>query len=135
MLGELNNKKLVKRTWGMRLSGMDMCVMVLATIGGFLLVPYSDSYSVLIPYVVYHFFLFCNVFRIRRFLELWWAAIFVGGFFLVQLFWPDGFVWQLFAQSVLTIFILWYETRQSCYHGVWANRWNLNLERYLSESI
>ena len=65
------------RTWGFRLSKLDVAVIVVSTILTALLWKPTASYSFIGLLVVFHFFLFCNVFRIPRIPELIWGASFL----------------------------------------------------------
>lgn len=82
--------------------------------------------------VLLHFFLFCNVFRIRRRYELLWAAVFVAnaiGWWLggVPSCWP-----VLAVQTPFTLLAIGAEVRSPRYHGVRADRWNPQLARWLA---
>ena len=75
-----------------------------------------------IPVVVGHFFLFCNVFRVRRSTELIWCAI-----FLVNAFgwtWAAAFDWWsvLAVQLPVTAAFIVAEIRSPRYHGIFAGR-------------
>ncbi len=58
------------RTVGFRLSIVDAVVLVAAGPATWLAWPHLGSLAGVIPLVVLHFFLFCNVFRIHRTKEL-----------------------------------------------------------------
>lgn len=71
------------------------------------------------PFVLGHFFLFCNVFRIPRKLELFWA----GGFILIATLCLAADVSSLHAMWLVlpvTIGVLVYSIRLPGYHGVGA---------------
>ena len=79
-------------------------------------------------FVVLHFLLFCNVFRIRRKLELIWA----GAFLLLSipsLLWntPPWAVTFLLCAALSTTLIA-IGTRHPHYHGIGWKRWNPNLK-------
>jgi hypothetical protein len=83
------------------------------------------------PLVGGHFFLFCNVVRLCRRLELLWAAVFVlnvagwaarGDLRLLPV---------LLGQLPVTVVLVAWEIRQPRYHGVWADRLNPRLGDYL----
>lgn len=120
------------RTCGFRLSAVDVVVLVIATVVGAGGYAPMAGYSLFIPFVVYHFFLFCNVFRIRRKPELAWAGAFlahlaawvvVGGINIPMLF---------CLQLVVTVVVIAYEIRQPSYHGIFARRFNPRIDDYLS---
>jgi hypothetical protein len=73
---------------------------------------------------VLHFFLFCNVFRLRRSYELIWTGAYVVN--LGCEIWLGGVDWAkvLALQGPLTLILIVAEARSSCYHGVfwrWLN--------------
>ncbi|MCX6976643.1 MAG: hypothetical protein NTX04_01620, partial [Verrucomicrobia bacterium] len=77
-----------------------------------------------------HFFLFCNVFRISRSLELIWAA----GFLILTRFtvttgqptWTTTAMLSLALTAVLVCI----ELRKPSYHGVGWSRFNPNLRQW-----
>jgi hypothetical protein len=80
--------------------------------------PYLGDLSLLFPFVLAHFFLFCNVFRIRRSLELFWSAAFLivcviwlrtGHFTLAHVFW---------TQLPISLLVIAIGFCQRDYHGV-----------------
>jgi hypothetical protein len=80
--------------------------------------------GLLVPVVLLHFFLFCNVFRVRRSYELTWAVVFVVNL----LAWQAGgaFSWRnvLLVQTPVTLALIAMEMRGGRYHGVgwrWIN--------------
>lgn len=80
--------------------------------------------------VVGHFFLFCNVFRVARSLELAWSFAFLGLVFCTVWFgipsWPATF--GLAAASSLVVVGL--EMRKPSYHGVFWQRINPGLPEW-----
>jgi hypothetical protein len=119
------------RTWGFRLSAVDAVVLVGAGPATWLLWPVIGTLAGVIPLVVGHFFLFCNVFRIHRTKELIWAAICLVNVFAWAAFsecwWPGILAVQLTVTVVLVI----KEIRGPWYHGICARRWNSRLDDYL----
>ncbi len=118
------------RTYGFRFSYGDGFVLLLAlgvSIGGQDFRPFIWF----VPFVVGHFFLFCNIFRIRRKAELIWSFLFLSQIFLGIY----GHFWTLetsfIGQLIITLMILCYEIQQPYYHGIFARRWNPYLDDYL----
>ena len=75
-----------------------------------------------IPFALLHFFLFCNVFRVRRSYELAWTGVLllnVGGWALA-----DRLGWApiLLAQTPVTLAVLILEMRSDRYHGIFHAR-------------
>jgi len=66
-----------RRRYGFRLWVSDMVVILACFPATWLLWRWFDEQALMLPLVLGHFFLFCNVFRVRRRLELWWAAALV----------------------------------------------------------
>ena len=80
--------------------------------------------ALLFPVTLGHFFLFCNVFRLRRSYELFWSVLFLTniGFWLFhnELHWAG----ILALQTPLTIALILLEMRSPNYHGVFWARLN-----------
>jgi hypothetical protein len=80
--------------------------------------PFLGTIAVLFPVVLGHFFLFCNVFRIARELELLWSAIFMTDVGMwVGL---ESFTWSrvLLTQTPVTILLIALTVFRTDYHGV-----------------
>ena len=123
------------RTCGFRLSRIDVIVLLFAAligVGGF---SPTYGFSLFVPFVVVHFFLFCNVFRIRRKPEFVWGALFV----LNCIAWITSGHVSISAiigtQFVVTVFIISNELRMPSYHGVLARRINPRIDDYLAGRI
>lgn len=83
--------------------------------------------------VVGHFFLFCNVFRVRRSYELGWAAVFlvnVACWMMLRL--SLDWLPPLLTQLPVTLAVILAEIRSSQYHGIFAEKWNPRLDEYLA---
>lgn len=63
---------------GFRCSVLDVVVLIAGAAGCIAMIPFDGRIAFIIGFTVAHFFLFCNVFRISRPLELAWAAVFVA---------------------------------------------------------
>lgn len=125
------------RTCGLRFSAIDGAVLLLsAALLAWLWANEMGNMALLVAFTVGHFFLFCNVFRVRRAPELIWAAVFLAnaGLSLVFAFYP--FAVACAVQLPLTVFLLWRETRQPYYHGIAARRWNARcIDAYLRGEV
>jgi hypothetical protein len=75
-------------------------------------------FGIAIAFVVLHFFLFCNVLRMSRSLELVWAGMFaamaVGNLSFELLAWP----WVFALASAITLVVAMIEIRRPSYHGI-----------------
>ena len=124
------------RTWGFRFSMMD--VLVISLFMGTVAVLwyfYSTLWWILLMTAV-HFFLFCNVFRIVRRLELVWAGIFILNIVTWACF--NNLTWLpvLLCQLPVTIVLLIAGIHSPGYHGVFAKQLNPQLNKYLEgESV
>ncbi|HEX8371729.1 MAG TPA: hypothetical protein VF585_03040 [Chthoniobacterales bacterium] len=73
---------------------------------------------------VFHFFLFCNVFRIRRVPELVWAGIFVIlSSATIATGWPTWGI-TLAVSSGIAALIIWRELKIPSYHGLLWQKFN-----------
>lgn len=80
------------------------------------------TYAWLIPFAVGHFFLFCNVVRMRRNCELIWAATFLVTFVLLAfVFAPFSWGRMLLVQIPITLLLVWLTVRDPGYRGVFAS--------------
>ncbi len=119
---------------GFRFSLRDFFVLIVA--GGlvWLVYPLDSILGFAIAFVVLHFFLFCNVFRMARLPELIWAANFV----LLALA-SLKFDMLLTARDVaiicaaLTCVLVFLEMRKPSYHGICWQKINPNLESWFAQ--
>jgi hypothetical protein len=83
-----------------------------------------------IAFVVAHFFLFCNVFRMSRPLELVWAAIFVGLAGSTVVNEAPGWMVTVAGSLVVTVVVIAIEMRSPAYHGIAWQRLNPKLPQW-----
>ena len=124
-----------KRTSGMTLSLTDGFILAGTSVLVWWMHWNGNEMWWIIVAVLGHFFLFCNVFRIRRALELWWAAVFVinVGFWLAQGrtgWWP-----AMICQVPVTLVVILLQMRSPWYHGVGARWINRRLDDYLNDRL
>ena len=108
---------------GFRFFISDSLVLAAAVVGTWWLWRWVELFALFVPFVVGHFFLFCNVFRVRRRLELIWAVLFVlNTAVCLEL---SGGVWwaPLAAQLPVSVAVIGLEIRSPRYHGIFWNRW------------
>ena len=112
---------------GFSLSNTDALVLAAGICGAVLLFPHFPRLAVAILFVVSHFFLFCNVVRMARPSELIWAATFtllsLGAMRFEWLPWSL----VLLLSLVLTVALVFWETKKPRYHGVLWQKFNPNL--------
>lgn len=109
----------VARTFapGFRLSRTDVITLFVGGVGGAACMLIDANLAVGVWFVVAHFFAFCNVLRMRRWLELTWAGAFVllvlASVQFDLLAWPVAFGGSLAVTLVCTTI----ELRSPSYHG------------------
>lgn len=112
---------------GFRISILDVFVLTIGAVAAFILgsqIPWS---ALVISIVIWHFFLFCNIFRISRRPELIWALCFIflaGSTILTN---TPSWILTIAVSIILSSFLIWKETRKPSYHGICWRRWNPNL--------
>ena len=115
---------------GFRMSAIDVIVLVVGGIASAYSMTIDRWFGIAIAFVVLHFFLFCNVLRMSRPLELIWAAIFAGLAVATisqnLLSWPVVFAVSL----VLTAIVAFVKMRRPSYHGVGWQKLNPRLPEW-----
>lgn len=119
---------------GFRLSVTDVLVLVAGAVGAFFAAGIAPWAAAAIAFVVLHFFLFCNVLRMSRPLELVWAGVFlalaIAAIRLQVPAWPVVFAVSLAVTVVVAIVQL----RLPSYHGVGWQRINPQLRQWWEAS-
>ena len=121
-----------RRTAGFRLSVVDVAFIASMTVAFFYLRPRLGDAVWAIPFAAGHFFLFCNVFRVRRSYELIWVGVFLVN---ALAWWASGrfpWGWVTLVQTPFTIAAIVAEMRSPAYHGILSRRINPRLDEYLS---
>ena len=123
------------RSWGFRFFASDAALIGVFGAAAVVLQRLENPLWWLLIVVAGHFFLFCNVFRLRRSYELSWSAAFLLNaavwlwFGLLE--WPR----VLAVQLPITVGLLIAELRSDRYHGILARRLNHRLNDYLEGRI
>ena len=115
---------------GFRLSELDVGFIMLGVCGAVWLARLDERFGMAVLFVLAHFFLFCNVLRMSRPLELIWAALFVllvGSTFYFDLT-PWGYT--LAVMLVVTLILAFVQILLPSYHGVFWRKLNPNLEQW-----
>lgn len=125
----------MRRTWGFRFSFSDGIALLVFVVVGCGFAHAGSPFGWLLFLAAGHFFLFCNVFRIIRHLELIWAALFISNVMLWSVF--DRLSWStvFLTQLPVTVSLIGFEMCQSRYHGIFARQINPSLNRYLDTDI
>lgn len=103
---------------GFRFSWVDIPVLIASAMGAKLLWDWPTNPGLLVLLVVGHFFLFCNVVRLRRAFELLWAGCFVA--ITMTLLWMGTTDWMvaLVAITPVTAVLVASEVSSGNYRGV-----------------
>jgi hypothetical protein len=120
---------------GFRLSIWDGLILGIGGISAIYLAGVEVAASCVIIFVVGHFFLFCNVFRMSRLPELIWAAAFVSLSILTITTGYPGWIPALVMSLVLSIALIIRETRLPSYHGIFWQRFNPKLDERWENNI
>ena len=127
----LTEAKPTNRSYGFRFSWRDLVVFVIAVSIAWSMHMSADPFWWVVPAVVAHFFLFCNVFLVWQRLEWLWAATFVVNVTVHN--WRGIMeplpilLWQL----PITLLVIVLQMRSPHYHGVWARRINPRFDQWL----
>jgi hypothetical protein len=119
---------------GFRLSYFDVAVLVIGSAMGAGLAFVAASACFVVLFVVGHFFLFCNVFRVSRRLELAWGAIFtvLAGATLAADF--PGWLITVAISLAITVIVVVLEMRQPSYHGIFWRSVNPQLREWWAKN-
>jgi hypothetical protein len=109
---------------GFRLSIFDAVVLAIGIIAAIGLATYVWWWGFVIGFVIGHFFLFCNVIRMARPLELTWAGAFLA--LAAPTVVADKPGWPITASLSLiaTLVLVVMEMRKPSYHGLGWQRIN-----------
>lgn len=118
---------------GFRISTIDCVIIVAGIVASAMTWTTAWWLGFIIAFVIAHFFLFCNIARVSRLLELIWSGIFVVLTFCTMTFemptWPITIVISLMA----TVVVVLLEMRKPSYHGILWQRINPNLPQWWAE--
>lgn len=123
------------RTWGFRFFATDAVVIGVLAAAAIVLHQIENPLSWILIVVAGHFFLFCNIVRIRRTFEVVWAGLFISNIAAWLWFAELSWIRVLCVQLPITACLIFAETRSARYHGVLAPRTNPRLNDYLAGKI
>jgi hypothetical protein len=115
---------------GFRLSKSDVAVLALGAIGAFRAAQVDMWLGIVVAFTVGHFFLFCNVVRMARPLELVWAVTFVFLCTASLLYGMPPWPVTLAISLALTCVLVVLQVRSPAYHGVLWERFNPKLRAW-----
>jgi hypothetical protein len=119
---------------GFRCSALDAVVLAGGILASFTMGRQGGWMGFVIPYVVGHFFLFCNVFRIPRRLELLWAVVFVALALLTVTSGRPGWLATIAVSFTVTVVVIGLALRRPSYHGIGWRRLNPELHNWWQAS-
>ncbi len=104
-------------THGFRFSATDaLAILVCVALTGWGLRELGEI-AWLFPFVLGHFFLFCNVFRVPRQPELWWAGSFIV-LASICLVLDLSILHSMWMVLPVTVGVLFYAVQLPTYHGI-----------------
>ena len=109
---------------GFRLSVVDGFVLLAGVAGTIILSMIVWWWGFVLGFVLGHFFLFCNVVRMARPLELLWSGVFVALAGATIVLETPGWLVTALLSLVVTAIVVVVEMRKPSYHGVgwkWIN--------------
>jgi hypothetical protein len=120
---------------GFRLSIIDCVVLLIGAVAAISLARLIPWLAFCIAFVLGHFFLFCNVFRLARPLELAWAGLFCLSAYCTVLLGQPGWTLTTVDSLVATAAVVAIEMRKPSYHGVLWQSINPNLSEWWRTAI
>lgn len=117
---------------GFRVSVFDSLFVVGVCGVSIYLMPYYFTFALLMLWAAIQFFLFCNVFRIRRTPELIWACCYMG-LALMMLTGIQRLTIGLPTTAFLGMLLILCEMDYPGYHGVGWSKINPDLEEWFDE--
>jgi hypothetical protein len=115
---------------GFRLSALDVVVLLAGGVASTYAASVDPWFGIAIAFVVLHFFLFCNVLRMSRPLELVWAGMFAGLAITATAFGLLSWPVVLTVSAVVTVVVAIVEMRRPSYHGVGWQKLNPHLPEW-----
>jgi hypothetical protein len=109
---------------GFRLSVLDVIILAVGVTAAFALATAVWWWGFVVGFVLAHFFLFCNVMRMARPLELAWAAVFVVLAAATVALDTPGWQVTVPVSLVATVVVVVVQMRKPSYHGLgwqWIN--------------
>jgi hypothetical protein len=109
---------------GFRLSVLDVTILALGATVALALATAVWWYGFVVGFALGHFFLFCNVVRMARSLELAWAVVFVVLAAATVALDTPGWQVTVLVSFVATVVVVVVQMRRPSYHGLgwqWIN--------------
>jgi hypothetical protein len=113
------------RPWGFRFSRSDLVVVLIGLFVVWHAALRHTDLAILTAFVLGHFFLFCNVFRVGERAELTWGALLLVNVTIGGLLADDSWWWVVLPlQGVATVVVIVLALLSPDYHGAWCQRIN-----------
>lgn len=117
-----------KNKSGFRLSLIDLTLILSGVVMTYIYPPdfshlgkIENLFSYLILYIVFNFFLFCNVFRVRTKYELCWLSSATINILLCLLYYENLLIFFI-SQTLLTSVAIICEIKSVNYHGIFCKK-------------
>jgi len=119
------------RPWGFRFSIMDLLIFTGGIVATVALWPIVGEFALIVPYLLGHFFLFCNTFRVGGERSLIWVFSFlINAYFWLQ---TQNMLLHLIIQTAVTAALITQCVLSKNYHGFACNR--INPARYRAGAL
>jgi hypothetical protein len=115
---------------GFRIDVIDALVVAGGIVATVLLAQVEWWMGLIVGFSVGHFFMFCNVFRVAKSLELTWSVIFVGLTATTIVTGLPGWPVALGVTLVTTFVVIAAQLRRPSYHGIGWQRLNPKLREW-----
>jgi len=112
---------------GFRLSVVDLIILVIGAVAALALFRIVWWWGFVVGFALAHFFLFCNVVRMARPLELAWSSVFVALAAATVALDAPGWLMTTCVSLLVTVVVVLLEVRKPSYHGVGWRRINPEL--------
>jgi hypothetical protein len=119
---------------GFRISKFDLLFLLFGLIISIIVASIEIKYAIIIFIPFAAFFLFCNVFRVRRIPELIWALFFILNTSICGIY-EISLIISFIPNVLLLIILIFNEFFHPSYHGLWWERINPNLKIYWEKNL
>jgi len=120
---------------GFRMAPTDAAVLIAGAVGAVLAARIEPAFGLAVLLPVAMFFVFCNVVRMVRRLELVWAFAYAAGFVArSQWGWPT-WPWLFGGSLALAVVLVGVQLRRADYHGIAWQRFNPSLPAWWADHV
>jgi len=119
---------------GFRLSQVDVGILILGVVASIAVARFDRAFAAVLLFTLAHFFVFCNVLRMSRALEIVWAVLFVLLAGSTLRFGLPPWRVTLAAMLIATVVLAVVQTLHPSYHGVLWQRLNPRLPEWWAAS-